>query len=166
MKKLLFILTCLSLIIQLTSCSSMNHSNFSKKKYTNFKTAKARNYKSGVDSNKSSVASMPEGDPTIENVSQPIFGEKKLEVIPTESLSGISNEEDSEDSETVPNVEMNEGLENVHFETDNEVEGVEEKEDFGNRTDFERLTKEQQVQRLIQFNALFNATAVVMIFAG
>lgn len=158
MKGLTIFLFALLMIAQLTSCSSARQTNFGKKKYTNFRTAKVKKIK-GTPSESSY-----EEDFTVIESPEKTTLDQKTEDLPIISLADVISDKSNMSSEAIEIVE-----EKIEYDKTEETTKASENnssKNVGNRTDFEKLDKKEQMQRLIDYNSIFNATAVIMIIAG
>ena len=143
-----------AVLVLASSCSTSNRSNFSKKKYTNFRSAKSKTHKTGVEEN-----DYAETKTVINQDLAEEKPEKAILLVEDELNSDI--EEESLVAELVT-LEENEILEKIIEEEPKTARPGKQEGGYGNRNNFELLSKEGKAQRMIEFNALFNFVAVFM----
>ena len=174
LKKILFILACAFFIVQLSSCSSVNHSNFSKKKYTNYRSQRTQKLKHNAVTAQSNIetetdfseaAETDDLSKTLKTV-ESIRSSDEQEMDVAVPSTGPSNKEKETLTQLESIKETNTDAQLNDSDLTNENEAHESTERAGNRSNFEKFSKEKQVQRLIEFTALFNTTAVIMIIAA
>ncbi|MFT6282454.1 MAG: hypothetical protein ACJA0U_002591 [Salibacteraceae bacterium] len=155
------ILCVCAVLILASSCSTWNRSNYSKKKYTNFRTAKSKNFKASSEENNRADVKYANIENTQESV---IENSIEPEVIVEDELTSDFDEEFVEIKDQT--IEENEVFEIGSEEESRELPEGKQKGGVGNRNNFELLSEKGKAQRMIEFNALFNATAVLMTMAA
>ncbi|MFT6921106.1 MAG: hypothetical protein ACJA1C_000100 [Crocinitomicaceae bacterium] len=155
------ILCVCAVLILASSCSTSNRSNFSKRKHTNFRTAKSNNFKASSEENNRADVTYADIENTAESV---IENSIEPEVIVEDELTSDFYEELVEIEDQT--IEENEVSEKGFEEEPRELLEGKQEDGVGNRNNFELLTEEGKAQRMIEFNALFNATAVLMAMAA